>query len=333
MKSSIPDALKADIPQTKWGKILTTTPVVMTVVATLLAGLASSEMTRAQYDRSLAAQQQSKAGDQWSYFQAKRLRGAMQRCTLDILQNTTPLRPFDAVQFRKAVAAIAGTPDQGGAAAARTALLTILDSSAGQQTLELLAKGELPELPALKAADPQVERALEAIENSRPEAEMHTLIAPIKEAALDETLRAAIGRVQSYDGMLRGHNRTIDEVERLFPHAVPPPQAGKPAMDNSPARDFAAARLHFQALRYDAESRLNQAIANVYELQVRKSNLTAERHHTRSQRFFFGMLAAQAAVIIATFSIAAQKRNLLWSLAAAAGLAAVAFAVYVYFYN
>ena len=39
-----------------------------------------------------------------------------------------------------------------------------------------------------------------------------------------------------------------------------------------------------------------------------------------------------AAVIIATFSIAAQKRNLLWSLAAAAGLAAVAFAIYVYFY-
>ena len=33
---------------------------------TLLAGLASSEMTRAQYDRSFAAELQSKAGDQWN---------------------------------------------------------------------------------------------------------------------------------------------------------------------------------------------------------------------------------------------------------------------------
>jgi len=44
------------------------------------------------------------------------------------------------------------------------------------------------------------------------------------------------------------------------------------------------------------------------------------------------MLAAQMAVIIATFSIAARQKSLLWSLAAAAGLTAVSFAAYVYFY-
>ena len=61
-KLILPDELKSDVPVSRWGKILTATPVVMTVVATALAGLASSEMTRAQYYRSLAAQQQSKAG-------------------------------------------------------------------------------------------------------------------------------------------------------------------------------------------------------------------------------------------------------------------------------
>ena len=65
---------------------------------------------------------------------------------------------------------------------------------------------------------------------------------------------------------------------------------------------------------------------------MRKSNLSAERHHVRSQRFFFGMLAAQMGVIVSTFAIAAQKRNLLWSLAAAAGLVAVAFGEYVYLF-
>ena len=44
------------------------------------------------------------------------------------------------------------------------------------------------------------------------------------------------------------------------------------------------------------------------------------------------MLGAQLGVIVSTFAIAARKRNLLWSLAAAAGLLAVAFAIYVYLY-
>jgi hypothetical protein len=61
MKVNIPAELKADLPQTRFAKLLSATPVVMAVVATMLAGLASSEMTRAQYARALAAQQQSKA--------------------------------------------------------------------------------------------------------------------------------------------------------------------------------------------------------------------------------------------------------------------------------
>src|SRR5215470_8456739 len=53
---------------------LTATPVILTVVATILAGLSTSEMTLAQYHRSLASQNQSKASDQWGFFQAKRIR-------------------------------------------------------------------------------------------------------------------------------------------------------------------------------------------------------------------------------------------------------------------
>ena len=88
--------------------------------------------------------------------------------------------------------------------------------------------------------------------------------------------------------------------------------------------------MRYTSLRYEVEARLNQAIANLYELQVRQSNISAERHHDRSQRFFFGMLAAQLGVIVSTLAMAARQRNLLWSLAAAAGLGAVAFALYVF---
>ena len=44
------------------------------------------------------------------------------------------------------------------------------------------------------------------------------------------------------------------------------------------------------------------------------------------------MLAAQLGVIVSTLAMAARQRNLLWALAAAAGLLAIAFAIYVYLY-
>src|SRR5262245_26868495 len=73
------------VKKTKWEAVLTATPVVLTVVATILAGLWTSEMTLAQYHRSLAAQNQSKASDQWGFFQAKRQRGTLMENALDLL--------------------------------------------------------------------------------------------------------------------------------------------------------------------------------------------------------------------------------------------------------
>ena len=46
--------------------------------------------------------------------------------------------------------------------------------------------------------------------------------------------------------------------------------------------------------------------------------------------FFYGMLGAQAAVTVSTLALAMRKKSTLWSLAAAAGLTAVAFAAWVY---
>ncbi len=294
MSLKIPDELTADMPQTIWGRILSATPVVMTVVATLLAGLASSEMTRAQYDRSLAAQQQSKAGDQWSYFQAKRLRGSLQRNTLDILHATTDVQPLAA---------------------------TRLPASVSEPLLVALQKGELPAVPPAPALDAKVKAALEAIEGQKPETEIAALLGTVEDKTLAEALTAAKGHATLFDDATKPINQAIEQLEKSLVGG-----------DKSLTRDFTVARLRYTAARYDAEARLNQTIANLLELHVRKNNISAERHHERSGRFFFGMLGAQAAVIIATFAIAARKRNLLWSLAAAAGAAAVSFAIYVYLF-
>lgn len=252
----------AQLPDNKWGKLLGATPVVMTVVATLLAGLASSEMTKAQYERAYAAQIQSKAGDQWAFFQAKRLRGDMQRNTLDLF----------------AAQGIAATGE------------------------------EAPPPPPAPELTPEIDAALKAAGNDAPPETMNPLLAKVRLETLVAAQMAAREHTAAYD-------------------AITAPLLKQIAKDGLPT-----ARLRFNASRYDHEAQLNSKVARLYELQVRKGNYAAERHHKRSQRFFFGMLAAQMGVIISTLAMAAKARSLLWSVAAGAGVVAIAFAIYVYLY-
>ncbi len=277
MKVTIPEELKKDMPQTQWGKILSATPVVMTVIATLLAGLASSEMTRAQYDRALGAQLQSKAGDQWGYFQAKKMRAALQQNSLELLEATTDAHP--------------------------------------------IANPVLEKIPAVPnpAPDASLQTALSAIQADKPETEIEADAKAVDATTLANALQSAGEAVRSFDAALAPANQVLAQLEKALP-----------AGDKSAERNLTAAKMQFAALRYDAEAALNQNIGYMLELQVRKANLSAERHHKRSQKFFFGMLAAQAAIIVSTFAMAARQRNLLWTLAAAAGIAAVIFAIYVY---
>lgn len=325
LKIQIPEQLKDDVPHTTWGKVLTATPVVMAVVSTMLAGLASSEMTRAQYDRSLAAQEQSKAGDQWSFFQAKRLRGAVQRNTSDLLQTVAQVRPLDA-------AAVKAWADQlqPDLAPVKDRVLKLLNSTSGQQAIQYLQKGELPPLGVEPVKDPNLKAALAGLENLESDAEMARLLAPVTAQHLEDAVRIARDYSQSFDAATKPINQEIDVLENAMSNLAAQGNTGNATSGPSVNRDFMAARLRFAALRYEIEGRLNQSIANLYELQVRKSNISAERHHDRSQLFFFGMLGAQTGVIISTFAMAARKRNLLWSLAAGAGVIAIVFAIYVY---
>jgi hypothetical protein len=320
MKVQIPDQLKSDVPHTMFGRVLAATPVVMAVVATMLAGLASSEMTRAQYDRSLAAQEQSKAGDQWSFFQAKRVRGSLQQNTAELLQSLTEVRPLDPGALRQW-------------AKGQEELAARLDSPAAQQALGYLQRGEVPAAAPGPALDPQVKKALDGLAALKTDAEMAALLAPVSNALLEETLRHDQDTADAFDAATKPINAAVDQLDSLLARTTIGAATTATATGPSPLRDFTAARMRYTAARYEVEARLNQSIANLYELQVRKSNISAERHHARSQKFFCGMLAAQLGVIVATFAIAARKRNLLWSLAAAAGLLAVSFAVFVYLYT
>ena len=301
MKAAIPENLKAELPQTTWGKVLGMTPIIMTVIATLLAGIASSEMTHAQYDRSLAAQLQSRAGDQWGYFQAKKLRGSLQQNTLELLSATLAVPALDARTFQIA--------------------LEKLHAPAADDTLAALVKTQLPAVPPGPGIAPNVQAALDALTALKPEAELNALLHQVTDADLDAAMTVAKDQAQAFDAAVKPVSTNLDHLAKML---------GQPGVDRGWVQSFTAAHLRFGAAMYDNQARLNQVIGYLFELQVRKSNTSAERHHQRSGRFFYGMLAAQMGVVISTFAIAARQKNLLWSLAAAAGLLAVSFSAWVF---
>jgi hypothetical protein len=126
-----------------------------------------------------------------------------------------------------------------------------------------------------------------------------------------------------------GDSKALNDV-RLAAAAVARADADLKGGAEALANDFKAAQLAYNVRRYAREARYNQAIAGLYELDVRKASLESDRHMHRSRNFFYGMLAAQAGVTIATFSLAVRFRSLLWGVATVAGLTALAIGAYVY---
>jgi hypothetical protein len=211
-------------PKSLWEKVITLTPVVMTVVATLLAGLSSSEMNQAQYYRSVASQNQSKAGDQWAFFQAKRVRGTQLELEVDRLPLTFPSGKREPALLQ---------------ASARRLTVALEDAQKKAQELQaperpevqaFLPRGEmspnipaecqkrleealrneavsaylttraLPEIkdptegkPIATAAlnDPQLQKAVKAVSAREPAREVADLVRPLKEQTIQSAIEDA----------------------------------------------------------------------------------------------------------------------------------------------
>jgi hypothetical protein len=134
------------------------------------------------------------------------------------------------------------------------------------------------------------------LNKQKPETEIAALLKPVDDKTLAAALQAAKDNALAFETALAPANQEIEKLEKLVT-----------AGDKDARRDMSATKMRFNGARYEAEARLNQIVATFYELQVRKANISAERHHKRSGKFFFGMLAAQAAVIVSTFAIAAHR--------------------------
>lgn len=399
-------------PKTLGDTLLSTLPVGLTVVATLLAGMSSSAMTQAQYHRSLAAQFQSKAGDQWAFFQAKRTRGINHAMTVKVLQAITDPTDVTAESltaagqritelFQRAAdierqmlddlkGAPAGVSLNAGSLLNRVQTLhqstqnmlghatqlyrrmqRLLEQPGTRLALTYFNNDQLP-APAEVIDDepqPHLQQALAEIEQRKTDAESAPTLNAITNADLNRAIDRAYAKATAFDHVAKPISNLQAEISKIIDEeaalarsfhrgvrdfadafitieSASPMQSEldrnmKTLQDTAIAikanatelnNDVTTAEMNYRARRNEREARDNQYTAGLYEIQVRKSGLLSERHRKRSQYFFYGMLAAQAGVTIASLALAVRLKSLMWSLASIAGITAVVIGAYVHWY-
>jgi chemotaxis regulatin CheY-phosphate phosphatase CheZ len=367
--SSAPEAPPSESSTAKPAKATGAVPVALTVLATVLAGLSSSEMTQSMFHRSHAAQYQAKAGAQWGFFQAKRIRGTNLETSFDLLKavaNPPPLdvdrlraagdrvedglrRAAEAVKkegdaARDAADAVSKAADQGRAIKARwDAFFADPGSTAA---LRSLVGERLPTIEEDHTGDPDIKQAVAAIKSRQTEQQTASLVARVKPAELEEALESAEANADAFDQACQPITQAAKRAEPMLAEltAVVRRLQG-PMRDRASARPIVddlkndleelngglrAARQDFTARRYAKEAGYNQESAELYEVLVRRSGVDSDRHRVRSKNFFYAMLAAQAGVTIASLALAKAHRSALWLLAGLAGVTALGFGVFVY---
>jgi len=180
--------------KTLWTVVLSSTPVILTVVATILAGLSSSEMTQAQYHRSLAAQNQSKASDQWTFFQFKRSRGQEVRMALDRLPVLSKTDKLDPALLRTAAAQLVSDLQQAEREVRNlNALLSSSKSALGNQADKLRQAAERllaiihVEVKNAQAVEAELKQMLEVSAAQEAFGYLATdRLPPVKTSALEE---------------------------------------------------------------------------------------------------------------------------------------------------
>ena len=356
-------------PKGVWGTILTTTPIALTVLATAFAGLSSSEMTQSMYFRSLAAQHQSKAGDQWGFFQAKKIRGSGIRTGVQLQPDLIRPGDFDPWRLDAACAKIAAVLKKAAEDSAepeprrqeakkaaakieatREKLKALLDKETTSQSLPFLMGTAMPEVQARQldkeGAGGTIAEVVKAIRTRKTEAETATLVGKVNPADIEKAVQVAEENADQFDQACRPINETIKQFAALMaelaaavkpfrrvegdgPEVVTPLTAAADRVDRL-NKSFDTTVLDFDRRRYDEEAAYNLKAAEMYEVRVRRSALDSDRHRDRSKMFFYSMLLAQAGVTVSSLALAGAKRSWLWLFAALAGVVALAFSAYVY---
>ena len=296
-----PPGAGEDAPRSWFDKLGAALPVALTAIATAFAGMSTSEMSRAMYWRSAAAQDQAKANDQWTLAGFKRDRSLMVQTA--------------AAQLTAAAGYRRPSPGVGGAVKPTTPPPLVARVGKWQA-----GKAEAP------TDDPGVAGLLDAIRDKRPEDEAVQMAKKVKadavQAAITAAERAGVEVETAWDA-------EVEQVAKLAKDAAAAAAGAGPAQV-ADANLALAAKYDTDYRRYRAESTLNYWIGYQYEVRVKKSAAESDRHRSRSENFFYAMLAGQVGATLAALGLARKRKSAIWLLAGVAGLVAVGFGGFVY---
>ena len=331
------------------GMIVTTSPIILTILSTVLAGLSNAELGKANYLRMLAAQKQSKISDQWSFFQARRIRGTDIENTSDLLRMLGHVEPFDPEATRNDIEDLSKALERTGVSpsvlarikSAQHKLDKAVKDPANQVSFAYLTKRSLPaaELETIAERE-KLDEVIREIEARKSEKELAPLMLGVQEETLAKAVEIAEKNQDGFDKVgsaaskpFRGYAAALDEVWAAVRSVG---KKGKEEADTAKeiVAGFRVATLDYDARRYRQEAQLNQAVAQLYEISVRHLGAQAERHRDRSFKFFLAMLISQMGAVVAAMALARIGTSDVWTIAAfsalIAGMMALSFGAYVY---
>jgi hypothetical protein len=287
-------------------------PIGLTALATVFAGMSTGALQQAMYWKSQAAQDQSKATNQWTLAGFKRDRALVMQAAAAQLRAASGYAP----------AAFAAKPTSPGDAGADKkardrdeAVGWLTDPKAGPPPVKL------PEV-----TDPNIVALREAIEKREPEAELLRLAGKVKhdaiDRAVDEAEKAGAQVDADWEPIVKAAAGLVRDQTAVRPGD---PDAAKKATAATAAQ---ATGFELEERRYRAESRLNQGIGFLYEIRVKTSSAESDKHRRKSETLFIAMLVAQIGGVTSSLALARKHKSALWLFAGMVGLAALGVGAY-----
>jgi hypothetical protein len=303
----------AEEPKGLLDKLGAALPIALTAIATAFAGMSTSELQQAMFWRSAAAQDQSKATNQWTHAGFKRDRSLLMQSTAATLR------------------AQAGYPDLG-LELERQRVDSSLPHPSYHEGLDWLEGKGPPPVKLPEIVDANLLELLRAIRERDPEEEVLKKARMIPQAGINKTLDDAEKAIEQID---KEWDPVVKSAAKhaqasLKSAAGHKSDGGLRTAMTAHATAMQAALFEMEQRRYRAEATLNQGIGYLYEARVRISTAESDRHRERSKNFFYSMLAAQIGAVISSLALARKQKSALWALAGLAGIVAIVIGIYVY---
>ena len=294
---------KSDEPKGLIEKAGAALPVALTALAAVFGSMSNGALQEAMYWKSQAAQDQSKAANQWSLAGFKVDRSlVMQTAAAQLLFSAAGKKaefaPGGGKEDEKAAAEwLSGKGPAG--AYRRGADSKARDGRVGLPDIEYAPLGEL----------------LDMIRKRAPEEDVLKKAGRVDIAEVNKAINAAEA---ANERITEGEwGPVVDAARKLAA------DARRKNADPATAAAVQAAQFEMEQRRYRSEATLNQEIGLLYEARVKVSGAESDKHRRKSERLSMAMLVAQIGAVASSLALARKQKSALWLFAGLIGLVSV----------